>query len=204
MATKRVFIIATGVANIASMKGAFHRLGCETVLTEDPESVQNEQLVVLPGVGAFAAGIERLQSLGLVEVIQERCRSGRPLLAVCLGLQLLFRSSEESAGVEGLSVFNDAVSRFDTSLRIPQLGWNSVEAPSSAQYLESGHFYFANSFCVRQVDGASAVASSNYGHPFVAAFERAGLLACQFHPELSGVAGATLLGRWVNNSVENF
>ena len=203
MATKKVFIIATGVANIASMKGAFHRLGCETVLTEDLEAVQNEELVVLPGVGAFAAGIERLRALGLVEALQERCRSGRPLLAVCLGLQLLFRSSEESAGVDGLSVFEDAVYRFDTSLRIPQLGWNSVEVLGSVRYLESGHFYFANSFCVRQVDGASAVASSHYGHPFVAAFERAGLLACQFHPELSGVAGANVLGRWVNNAAQN-
>lgn len=203
MATKKVFIIATGVANIASMKGAFHRLGCETVLTEDLEAVKNEKLVVLPGVGAFAAGIERLRALGLIEALQERCRSGRPLLAVCLGLQLLFSGSEESAGCEGLSVFEEVVSRFDTTLRVPQLGWNQVEAPSSANYLESGHFYFANSFCVRQVDGVSAVASSHYGQPFVAAFERAGLLACQFHPELSGVAGASLLGRWVNNAAQN-
>ncbi len=197
MAKTSVTIIATGVANIASMRGAFHRLGCETVLTQEPARVLEDSLVVLPGVGAFGAGMERLRVLGLEGAIRERVTSGRSLLAVCLGLQLLCRSSEESPGIDGLSILDGVVERFRTPERIPQLGWNEVTAPPEARYLRSGYAYFANSFCARSITGVDVIAPATYGHQFVAACERGGLLACQFHPELSGAWGASLLDRWI-------
>lgn len=200
MGRPTVQIIATGIANTASLQAAFHRLGVESALIDDPERVASGRLVVLPGVGAFGAGMERLRTSGLGEAIRERVAVGKPLLSVCLGLQLLFRSSEESPGVEGLSIINAPVVRFTTNHRIPQLGWNSVEAPSDARYLTSGYAYFAHSFCVRELTAVDAVATADYGHPFVAAFERGGLLACQFHPELSGAYGAALLQRWVERA----
>lgn len=195
-----VQIVATGIANTASLQAAFRRLGVESVLIDDPELVASERLVVLPGVGAFGAGMERLRSSGLGEAICERISAGKPLLSVCLGLQLLFRSSEESPDVAGLGIFNAPVTRFSTRERIPQLGWNRVEAPTQARYLTSGYAYFANSFCVRDLSGVDAVATAEYGHPFVAAFEHGGLLACQFHPELSGAHGAGLLQRWIEQA----
>jgi imidazole glycerol phosphate synthase glutamine amidotransferase subunit len=200
MAKTSVTIIATGVANIASMRGAFHRLGCDTVLTQEPARVLEDLLVVLPGVGAFGAGMERLRGLGLDGAIRERVASGRSLLAVCLGLQLLCRSSEESPGVDGLSILDGDIERFRTTERIPQLGWNQVEAPADARYLRSGYAYFANSFCARSLKGVDVIAPATYGHPFVAACERGGLLACQFHPELSGAWGTSLLQRWITGA----
>lgn len=200
MECSSVQIVATGIANTASLQAAFWRLGVKSTLIEDPERVAAERLVVLPGVGAFGAGMERLRTSGLGEAICERLRAGKPLLSVCLGLQLLFRSSEESPGVEGLRIFDASVTRFATHLRIPQLGWNQVEAPPQARYLASGYAYFANSFCVRDLSGVDAVATAEYGHPFVAACEHGGLLACQFHPELSGAYGAALLQRWVDRA----
>lgn len=200
MESHSVKIVATGIANIASLQGAFRRLGVDSALVEDPEVVASERLVVLPGVGAFGAGMERLRTSGLEEAICHRLATGKPLLSVCLGLQLLCRSSEESPGVEGLGVIDAPVVRFTTSHRIPQLGWNRVEAPMGARYLTSGFAYFANSFCVRDLSGVDAVATAEYGHSFVAAFERGDLLACQFHPELSGAYGAGLLQRWVERA----
>jgi imidazole glycerol-phosphate synthase subunit HisH len=202
MSQPEVLIIATGIANVASMMSAFQRLGARPRLTQDPAEVVMGNAVVLPGVGAFGTGMARLRETGLGDAVRERVQSGKALLAVCLGLQLLCRSSEETPGVSGLSLFDATVTRLATSHRIPQLGWNAVEAPKGAEYLRSGYAYFANSYCVREIAGVECVATAEYGHSFVAAFEQGGLLACQFHPELSGQWGAGVLRRWLDRSVQ--
>lgn len=194
-------VIRTGVANIASVLAALKRLGVTPRLSDDADVVRTSSFVVLPGVGAFAAGAEALKRLGLDDALRERIRDNRPTLAVCLGLQLLFEESEESPGVRGLGIFPGRIERFTSSLKIPQLGWNQIEANPECRSLKNGSVYFANSYCVKRPPDGAHSAMADYGEPFVAAFECGRLLACQFHPELSGTLGAEILSRWLERSV---
>jgi imidazole glycerol phosphate synthase glutamine amidotransferase subunit len=197
MATKKVHIIKTGVANIASMMAAFRRLGGEPELTENPDHVRGDDWVVLPGVGSFGAGMQRIEELGMREALVERAAAGKPLLAVCLGLQLLCAESEESAGVEGLGIVPAKITRFPDTVRIPQFGWNRVVADESCRLLTSGYAYFANSYRLQEAPEGWSPAMAEHGGPFVAAMERDNILACQFHPEISGKWGLGLLERWL-------
>lgn len=202
MAKQPVYIIETGVANIASMIAAFERLGASPELTRDVADVRDGEFVVLPGVGSFGAGMARLDELDMREALVERAEQGRPLFAVCLGLQLLCSASEESPGVAGLGIVDATITRFPDSVRIPQFGWNSVTADPDCELLTSGYAYFANSYRLEEgrLDETSnwCVARSDHGGPFVAAMERGSLLACQFHPEISGKWGLGLIERWLS------
>lgn len=194
--TTTVWLVPTGVANTASVAAAFQRLAVVVRPATNARDLESAALVVLPGVGAFGAAMQRLQELGLVEVLRERVAAGRPLLAICLGLQLLCRGSDESPGVDGLGVVPATVRRFTGPQRVPQLGWNHVDAPPG-QLVEPGHAWFANSYRLTDVPAGFRGAASDHGGRFVAAFERGALLACQFHPELSGAYGRRLLTRWL-------
>lgn len=191
-----VTIIRTGVANTASLIASFSRLGLRSVLSEDRDEIERAERLVLPGVGAFGSGVATLDRLGLREVLGERAGSERPLLAVCLGMQLLAEASEETPGSVGLGVVSGTVKRFGKALRVPQMGWNEVEPDSRTRLLTSGCAYFANSYRLTEAPEGWAVARTDYGGPFVGAMERGRTLACQFHPELSGRWGLDLLARW--------
>ncbi|MEL7472706.1 MAG: imidazole glycerol phosphate synthase subunit HisH [Planctomycetota bacterium] len=192
-----VAIVATGIANVASVAAAFSRLGVASRLVESADAVRTADRVVLPGVGAFGAGMERLRATGLGGALAERIEAGRATLAVCLGMQLLFGASDESPGVRGLSLVPGHVRRFGDGVRVPQFGWNRVEVPRDARVLESGHAYFANSYRVREAPAGWTVSLATHGEPFIAAMERGRVLACQFHPELSGTWGLALMRRWL-------
>ena len=194
---KRVAVVETGVANAASMLAALRRAGAEPFLTRDPAAIEQAKWVVLPGVGAFAAGMQVLRESGLAEPLSQRARAGKPLLAVCLGLQLLCASSEESPGVAGLGLLDQQVGRFQAAVTVPQIGWNQVEPQPHSKLLQPGYAYFANSYRLATVPAGYAGAIAEHGEPFVAAIERGSLLACQFHPELSGAWGACLIERWL-------
>ena len=194
---EKVVIINTGVANIASVLAAFERANKEAILSTNKDDILAAHYAVLPGVGTFQAGISKLCEFGLVEALRTRVTNNQPLLAVCLGMQLLFNSSEESPGVEGLGFFSGSIKRFNEPLRVPQFGWNSVEPNSECRLLKKGYAYFANSFRLTTVPAGTSPAFSNYGDDFVAAFEYKNLLACQFHPELSGQWGQDLIERWL-------
>lgn len=199
MSASEVRVVRTGVANLASVQAALVRVGSAPVLCADPERLLRAERVVLPGVGAFGAAMTELRRLGLVDALRERIRAGRPTLAVCLGLQLFARESEETPGVEGLAVIDAAVTRFPRrdGLRVPQMGWNAVTPASGSRLLAPGHAYYANTYKLDALPAGWTGALSEHGVPFVAALERGDVLACQFHPELSGAWGATLLGRWI-------
>lgn len=198
--SSEVVIIATGVANIASVEAGLRRVGAEPRLSESPRDVEEADRVFLPGVGAFGAGMRRLTELGLVEPLKERIEAGRATMAICLGLQLMADSSDESPSAKGMGILPGRVMRFDPTeeepdLVVPQFGWNRVEADEEG-LVRSGWAYYANSFrLVRPPDGWR-VAWSNHGGRFVAAVERDRVLACQFHPELSGPWGVELMRRW--------
>jgi imidazole glycerol phosphate synthase glutamine amidotransferase subunit len=198
-ARRAVLVVRTGVANLASVLSGLRKAGAEPQVSDDAEAVRAAAAVVLPGVGAFAAGMESLSARGLDAVLAERVREGKPLLAVCLGLQLLLDGSEEGPGVRGLGVVPGTARRFRDreGLRVPQLGWNRVAPRPGCALLRAGHAYFANSYRLVEAPAGFAAATAQHGGPFVAAFERGPLLACQFHPELSGAWGIDLLRRWI-------
>jgi imidazole glycerol phosphate synthase glutamine amidotransferase subunit len=199
---REVVVVATGTANTASVLAGLRRAGGVPRLSEDPSEVKDAARVVLPGVGAFAAAKSRLDGLGLTGPLRERLSAGRPTLCVCLGLQLLAEGSEESPDVSGFGVVAGTVRRFAAGLRVPHMGWNQVTPQGEARFLTAGHAYFANSYRLETPPPGWAWAASDHGGPFVAAVERAGVLACQFHPELSGAWGQALLTRWVTTSEE--
>jgi imidazole glycerol phosphate synthase glutamine amidotransferase subunit len=177
------------------------RAGAVPRLSQDAADVRRAERVVLPGVGAFGAGMSRLREASLVDAIVERIAADKPLLAVCLGLQLMCRRSEESPGVEGIGIIDATVTRFrGAALRIPQLGWNRVEPEPGCRLLEPGYAYYANTFRLEQIPDDFAGARSTHGAPFVAALERGALLMCQFHPELSSGWGHALLSRWLKGA----
>lgn len=189
-------VVETGSANLASVLAACRRLGMVAVPTRDADVVRSADRVILPGVGAFGTVMRRLSTRGLIDPLTERFAAGRPILAVCLGLQVLARASEETPGVRGLGVVSGSVRRFPVSSKVPQLGWNQVEPGPSSVVVQRGHAFFANSYHLESVDDGWAAAWATHDIPFVAAIERGPQLACQFHPELSGPWGASLLDRW--------
>lgn len=194
-----VSVVSTGVANVASVLASLRRLEVEPREISRPEDVEQAEFLVLPGVGAFAAAIRALDERGLIEPLRERIAAGRPTLAICLGLQLLAATSEESPGVAGLGIWSESVVRL-RSARVPQLGWNQVIAAAGSRYLHNGYAYYANSYCLQREPAGWTASWSDHDGPLVAAVERQGVLACQYHPELSGTWGESLIRRWLENS----
>ncbi|MFT6398898.1 MAG: imidazole glycerol phosphate synthase glutamine amidotransferase subunit [Bradymonadia bacterium] len=190
-----VFIVDTGVANTASVAAALERLGIRSQLTKSADDVRSAQGLVLPGVGTFAAGMAALESAGLVEVVRERILADRPTFCVCLGMQLLAARSEESPGVDGIGILDVSVSALPQTVRTPQMGWNQVTAFGG---LEAGPAYFANSFSLDRAPDGWSTGLSTHGREFPAAIAKGNVMACQFHPELSGDYGAYLMASWAS------
>ena len=199
---KRVTVVATGIANTASVVAALGRLGVKADVTDDADRLRTAGPVVLPGVGAFGAGMTSLRGRNIDGEIASRVREGQPVLAVCLGMQMLCACSEETPGVAGLGVVDAPVCAFPVEVRTPQFGWNRVEADEKCRIITTGDAYFANSYRVTDPPRGWASASATHGGPFVAALERGPALLCQFHPELSGAWGLELIERWLRIAEE--
>lgn len=193
---REVLVLPTGTANVASVLAAFRRLGAAPRIAQEAEALQHAERVVLPGVGTFGAAMLGLRAAGLDRAIATRVRDRLPTMAMCVGLQVLFEESDESPGTTGLSVIEGRVGRFTEHVRVPQFGWNRIEPEPGCRYLEPGFAYFANSYRVQSAPGCK-VARAEHGEPFVAGLELGDLVACQFHPELSGAFGRDLLARWL-------
>lgn len=196
---RRVSVVSTGVANVASVLAALRRLRVEPREVSQPGEVVEAEWLVLPGVGAFAAAMRGMEERELAEPLRKRIESGRPTLAICLGLQLLAAASEESPGVGGLGVWSEQVVRLRAA-RVPQLGWNRVDAAERSRYLESGYAYYANSYCLEREPPGWTASWTDHDSQMVAAVERGGVLACQFHPELSGPWGENVIRNWLENA----
>jgi len=187
-----VAVINSGGANLGSVQHALHRLGAESVLTTDPEVIRSAGKVILPGVGAAAWAMNALREAGLVEVIQGL---NQPVLGICLGLQLMFESSEEG-DVDCLGLIPGRVRRLQVGqdLRLPHMGWNQLEwiadDPLGAGLDGSEWFYFVHGFAAPT---NHAVAVSEHGQHFAAVVRHRNFAACQFHPEKSAGAGAHIL-----------
>jgi len=199
MSQRRVVVVRTGTANLASVLAALKRLGAVARLTEERSDVERSDLLVLPGVGTLAAAMRKLSDDGLVLPLRERIARGKATLAICLGMQMLLEGSEESEGVEGLGALPGFAERFPEGLRVPQLGWNSIEADAGAKVLGTGYAYFANSYRLVDAPSGWTVAMADYGGKFVAGIEKGSVVACQFHPELSGAFGLDIIRRWMES-----
>lgn len=195
---KRVQIINTSVANIRSLQAAFDRLHTPWQLTERAEQIVSATHVVLPGVGSFAAAADALDRLEIRQAIIDRIELGRPLLCICLGMQLLGESSEESPNARGLAVLPHQIRRFSTAVKVPQLGWNDVRTAAAGPF-KTGAAYFANSFRLLEPPTGWGYSETDYDGPFISSIWRDRTLACQFHPELSGAWGQQLLQNWLES-----
>ena len=193
-------VVKTGTANIASVLAAFRRLGTEPVIVDDPAEVDRSARVVVPGVGSFGAAMAELDRIGMRDVLRRRVDQGRPTLAICVGMQLLADDSEESTGIAGLGNVGETVRRFPGTVRVPQLGWNEVSAGAGCRLITDGWAYFANSYRLDDVPEGWSAATTDHGGTFVAGLERGDVLACQFHPELSGAWGSDILAGWLEST----
>jgi imidazole glycerol-phosphate synthase subunit HisH len=195
-----IAIVDYGMGNLKSVGNAFARLGAKFVVTRDAEEIRKSTAIVLPGVGAFGRCVENLRRFELFDVIKEQIASGKRYLGICLGLQILFESSEEAPGVAGMGVVKGTVSRFREGLKVPHMGWNSVCVARDSEMLkglgEGTHFYFVHSFYPVPAEDVAAT-TTDYGITFVSAIERDNLFACQFHPEKSQAMGLHLLSNFV-------
>lgn len=192
-----ITLVPTGLANLASVRAAFQRLGLMTALASTPEQIEDASRVVMPGVGAYGPAMSELMRRGWADALRARIASDRPTLAICLGHQLLGQRSDEAPGVKGLSSIAASASAFESGVLSPQMGWNQVVPEPDCAVLTEGYAYFANSYRFKEIPAGWLGAQSVYGGEFVAALERGNVLSCQFHPELSGAYGSALLSRWL-------
>ena len=191
-----VLVVDTGTANTASVLAALRRAGAAPRRSLDPDELRRASHVVLPGVGAFGAAAGRLDR-DLRNVLRRRVEAGRATLGICLGMQLFCTGSEETPGARGLALVPGRVRRLPAGRPLPQMGWNRVEPGDGCELLEPGFAYFANGFALLEAPRHWSSAWSDYGTRFLAALELGSVLACQFHPELSGPWGQALIERWI-------
>lgn len=194
-----VAIIDYDAGNIKSVEKATALLGHEAVVTRSREEILSADHVILPGVGAFGDAMEKLHRYGLVSVIHETVDKKIPFLGICLGLQLMFESSEEAPGVEGLSLLPGKILRIpdEENLKIPHIGWNSLTFPNEGRLFqgiaEGAYVYFVHSYYLQAEDLSDVKAVTEYGTTIHASVERDNLFACQFHPEKSSETGLKIL-----------
>lgn len=194
-----IAIIDYDAGNMKSVEKALQFLGEEPVITRDREIILSADGVILPGVGKFGDAMGKLQEYGLVPVIHECVDRGIPFMGICLGLQLIFESSEESPGVDGLSLLPGKIIRIpgDGGLKVPHIGWNNLRFPNGSRLLrglpEDSYVYFVHSYYLQADDPETVIATTEYGALIHAAVEKDNIFACQFHPEKSSEAGMQIL-----------
>ncbi len=206
MVINMVAIIDYDAGNIKSVEKALHYLGEEAVITRDRDTILGADRVILPGVGAFGDAMEKLRTYELDKVIQEVVAQNTPFLGICLGLQLLFESSEESEGVEGLGILKGKVVRLpeESDLKIPHIGWNSLKYPNPGRLFtgiaEDSYVYFVHSYYLQAKDPSIVTATTEYGTLIHASAEQGNVFACQFHPEKSSEVGMQILKNFLTIS----
>ncbi len=185
-----------GMGNRRSVEKALAHVGAESVITADHDEIRRAAAIILPGVGAFPEAMRHLDRSGLGDVLIERAAAGVPLLGICLGMQLLFESTTEHEGAEGLGILPGAVTALE-SPRLPHIGWNLVtferESTLTEGLGEAAAFYHVHSFACRPSDPSDVVGTSEYGERFVSVVERENVMAAQFHPEKSSKDGLRML-----------
>lgn len=200
-----IVVVDYGMGNLRNVRRAFEYLSQEVHLTSDPVELSSASRIVLPGVGAFGEAVHRIDDLGLRESLLHHVSAGKPMLGICLGMQLLFPQSEEDPGAAGLGVlegsvkkFGPGVKKFGPGVKIPHIGWNDVQPvePSSIFYAQEDRsvFYFVHSYYVG--DTPWRIGTTEHGVEFTSAVQKENVVGFQFHPEKSQEEGLKLLGRF--------
>ncbi len=196
-----IAVVDYGMGNRRSVEKALEHVGARAEITRDPATLRSADGLVLPGVGAFPAAMERLEGLGLGELLRERAAAGVPLLGVCLGMQLLFDSSTEHAGAAGLGLLPGDVTYLQTGgARLPHIGWSLVTVRRPARLTDglgtAAAFYHVHSLVCRPAEADDVVGTAEYGEVFPSIVERGTVFGCQFHPEKSSRDGLALLANF--------
>lgn len=193
-------IINYGVGNLQSVKNSLDYLNIHNIFINKPQEIDACDKIILPGVGAFGPAIEKLNKLGFSEKIKEFAKKKKPILGICLGMQLLFQASEEGGFHQGLGLIKGKVLPFSKKIKklpIPHVGWNNIYKDKASLIFENidddSCFYFVHSFYCEPADKSAIVASADYGIRFTVAFEKNKIFGCQFHPEKSQIAGLKIL-----------
>lgn len=199
-----IAIIDYNAGNLKSVQKALALLKQECVITRDFHELQAADKVILPGVGAFGDAMSQLKAYELDKAVREIVAEGKPFLGICLGLQLLFSGSDESAGVEGLGILDGEVQRIPSAkeLKIPHIGWNSLHLQNDGRLFlgvdDGAYVYFVHSYYLKAADEGIVKATTEYGALIHASVERGNVFACQFHPEKSGTVGLAILNNFAN------
>lgn len=198
-----IFVIDYGMGNLRSVSKALEHLGAEVRVGSDPADLKNAEKIVLPGVGAFGDAVEGLKSRNLLQPVKDCLKTGQKFLGICLGMQLLLETSEETPGAAGLGYFQGSVDLFRSkTIKVPHMGWNQVtlrrEHPLMHGVEDQSFFYFVHSFFVNPVNRDIVVGSCSYGdEEFAAIIGNDHVFATQFHPEKSQQAGLQILKNFI-------
>ena len=200
-----IAIIDYGVGNLFSAEKAFAALGADVRVTSDESTIRQADKIVLPGVGAFGDCMKNLEESGLIPVLKESVAAGKPLLGICVGLQVLFDGSEESPGAKGLGLIHGMVKKIQApGLKVPHMGWNSIKVREPREKLDlfkglsdKPYVYFVHSYHAVPEDASVITATTEYGEQLTAAVACDNIQATQFHPEKSGDVGLAILKNFV-------
>lgn len=192
-----IAIIDYGMGNLRSVQKAFEKVGAQAQITHSPTDILKADKVVLPGVGAMAPAMQKLEELSLIDSIRKTVKDGKPFLGICLGLQLLFEKSSEGGHVAGLRILEGTVERF-SQLKVPHMGWNQINLQSCGQVLYKGihdkeNVYFCHSYFVQPKDDKIAASFTDYGINYVSSVVKENIWGVQFHPEKSQSVGLQIL-----------
>ena len=194
-------IIDYGAGNLLSVKKALEFLGMNVKVIASKENFDGIERLILPGVGAFQAAIDKINERGLYAPIYQWLSEDKPFLGICLGMQLLFEESEESPGIKGFTIFKGAVARFRNH-KVPQIGWNQVSFTRESKLLagidDGAFFYFLHSYYVKPHDETITAGTTQYDVSYASIIEKGNIRAVQFHPEKSSTIGLALLRNWVS------
>ena len=201
-----IAIIDYGVGNLFSLRSSLAKIGADTVVSSDPAVLAKADKLILPGVGAFADAAKKLRDSGLDEVIRTEAAAGKPIMGICLGMQMLFEKSYEYGEHEGLGLLKGSVVSMEgvipANLKIPHIGWNALHFRRDSKlfkYIKEGDcVYFVHSFYASNCED-SVIATAEYGPELTAAVERGNVMGCQFHPEKSGDVGLAILRAFCEN-----
>ena len=194
-------IVDYGVGNLKSVSNAMAYLGLETLISSEPKELELADAIILPGVGAFPDAADKLRRSGLDREVLLQGEK-KPVLGICLGMQLLFEQGTEVRSCQGLGLISGSVERIETDFKLPHIGWNSLtfyHASPLFEGLDDGvYVYFVHSFCGMAKNPEQVIATTDYGTPVVAAVQNGNVFGCQFHPEKSGEVGLAILKNFAN------
>lgn len=191
-------VINYGGGNIRSVKNMLESLDCDYKIASTPEDIEYADKIILPGQGHFGQVMNALKEKGLDEAIKKRINDGAKFLGICVGIQILFETSEESPDIKGLGLLKGSVVKF-TEGKVPQIGWNKLETTANNSYLSNDYVYFVNSYYVKPSDESVVSAYADYHIKFPASVEYKNITAFQFHPEKSGEIGYSFIKKWLTS-----